>query len=599
MEARLTMTPARRQFDLAGWLTVERLAYGAVAVVALALRLVGLGRQPLGPAEAVQAMSALTAAAGQPYDAMGISPLLFSMQRAFFISIGADELLARGWPAVLGGLAALLFWTLRDRLGRGGALAAAVLWAVSPLAVFTARLGLGDSLVPSLALGLLASLNLYAAETRAARPDGTADAGRWLVAAAVVLGLLLASGADTYTVILIGGVAALWWRKELPGLWSSIQGARRDLIVGGLGAFILGATFFLLTPAGLGAAADLLGAWLKGLAPLVGEYSAWDILRRLLLSEPLLVGFGIGGWILALRTRDRFGRFAGAAAGITLLIALAPRSRHPTDLGLVVLALALLAGPAVAAAGRSLPTWRGQIDPWLLTALELILLATAAQCLPGALNAANTEDWRQLYTTVGAITFGLAGLLWLIYGAFGSWRTVSEALPVVLLIVGLSWGISQLAGLSFDRGPGRQSGVLIQTPDAGGLADLRSELRELAALKGRGAREAHIDLVLPLAQNRDLAPLLRWELRTFRNVRTFNAWPADPAPIVLTMADASAAPGETYGGMDLAVLQRWRPESLENAAQWVRWLVYREAPIQPERQQVVLWVDRAEPAAGR
>jgi len=370
------------------------------------------------------------------------------------------------------------------------------------------------------------------------------------------------------------------------------------VIVGGLGAIIFGSTFFLLTPTGLAAVADLLGGWLRGLAPLGGDYSPWDILRRLLISEPMLLGFGIGGFVLAIHHRDRFGLFAGIAALIALLLAVLPSSRQPTDLGLVVLTLTLLAGPAVAAALRPISSWCGQLDPWLLLALELILLATAAQCLPSAMHPTNKADWVQVYTALGILTASMAGLLWLVYGVFGSWRTVAEVLPVVLLIVGLAWGASQLTALSFDRGAGRQSGIMTVMPDAGGLADLRGSLRELASLKGSGGGETRLDLVLPMAQSRTLAPVLQWELRKLPNLRVLNSLPADRAPIVITVADKAAAPGETYGGAAFSVLQRWRPESLKDVESWVRWLLYREVKERPEQQQVVLWLDRAEPSGG-
>ena len=574
--------------------------------MALTVRLVGLGWSPLFPAEAMQALPAWAAATGRPYDLTGISPLLFSLQRALFMPLGADEVMARWWPALLGGLAALLFYALRDRLTRGGALAAATLWAISPLAVFTARLGLGESLVPPLALALMACINLYAQEIAAQRA-AVAQSGEetppakspWLVAAAVVLGLLLIAGSDAYTVVLIGLVAALWWRSELGTLWAGVSGhatrrdrgrPRRDHLRLDL----------------LSVDADRIGRRRRSAGRvaarvwrlMAGEYSAWDIVRRLLISEPVLLGFGIGGFILAIRHRDRFGLFAGMATLIALLLAVLPSGRQPTDLGLVVLPLTLLAGPAVAAALRPISSWRGQLDPWLLLTLELILLATAAQCLPSALHPTNKADWVQVYTALGILTASMAGLLWLVYGVFGSWRTVAEVLPVVLLIGGVAWGASQLTGLSFDRGVGRQSGILTVMPDAGGLADLRRSLRELASLKGSGGGETRLDLVLPTTQSRTLAPVLQWELRKLPNLRVLNSLPADRAPLVITVADKTAAPGETYGGAAFSVLQRWRPESLKDVESWVRWLLYREVKERPEQQQVVLWFDRAESSGG-
>lgn len=590
----ITLNRADHRAALTAWLTLERAAYGLIALLALTARLIGLGWQPLGPAEAAQALPALAAARGQPYDLVGVSPLLFTLQRVLFTGLDANEGLARIWPVLLAGLSVFCFYALRSRLTREGALAAAALWAISPLAVFTARQGVGDGLAPSLALAMLACISL-AAERRA--PQATP----WLTAAAAAFGLLLTTGPAAYTFVVIGCAAVVYWRSELAGLWPAVRAARRPMATAGLVALTLGATCFFLSPMGLAAAADLLGTWLVGLAPLAGEYGAWDILRRLLLSEPLTLGCGIAGVILAVRRRDRFGIFVGVGAAIAFLIAVVGQARHPLALGPVVLGLALLGGPAAAVAVQRIAGWRGQADPWFLAALELVLIATAAQCAPGALNSANKADWVQLYTALGIITATLAVLLWLIYGVFGNWRTVAEVLPVVLLTVGSAWGVNQLSGVNYDLGAGRISGVLLMTPDRGGLADLRTALRELAALKATGAGEARLDLALPETERRTLAPILHWELRRLPNLRVVNAARASTPrpPLVITAADATAAPDAAYGGAEFPILRRWRPDGLQGAESWMRWLLYREVRETPPAQTVVLWVDRATGADDR
>ena len=497
MQGQLSVIRPTPRESLADWLTVERAAYAGIAVLALGLRLYGLGRVPLGPTEAVQALPAWAAAAGQPYDLIGVSPLLFGLQWLLFALFGAGDAVARFWPALAGGLAPLLFYALRDRLTRGGALIGGLLWAVSGVAVFTGRLGLGDSLVAPLALALMAAVNVWArraAATQRDRPDGDGTDGasvpaptgslRW---AAVALGLLLISGPAAYTVVLAGIIAALWWRGALPALWSSVKADRRGILLAFLVPLLLGATSVFLVPTGLAAAADLLGRWLLGLRPGAGAYGAWEILYRLLLSEPLLVGFGIAGLIWALLRRDRFGVWAGMAAGVALLVPLLGRGRHPVDLALVVLPLTLLAGPAIARALRPVRLWRDDPEPWLLTALSLVLLSTAALCLPSAWSPANTAEWRQLYTGIGIVTAVLAVLVWVAYGVFGNWRTVGQAVPVVLLVFGAAWGVGQVVALSFDRGAGREAAALIQTP-APDVADLAKSVRDLSALHGGGPR---------------------------------------------------------------------------------------------------------------
>jgi hypothetical protein len=593
MQGQLTMSRPTPRETLADWLTVERAAYAGIVVLALGLRLHGLGRVPLGPVEAVQALPAWAAAVGQPYDLTGVSPLLFGWQWLLFALFGAWDAVARFWPALIGGLAPLLFYALRDRLTRGGALMAALLWAISGVAVFTGRLGLGDSLVAPLALALLAAVNVWARQTAANEEAGTTTARSPLRWAAVALGLLLISGPGAYTVIVAGLIAALWWRRDLPPLWAGVKADRRGVALGLLLPLALGATAFFLTPSGLAAAADLLGAWLSGLWPAAGEYGAWEILYRLVLSEPLLVGFGGAGLIWALLCRDRFGSWVGMAAGVALLVPLLGHGRHPVDLMLVVLPLSLLAGPAIARALRPVRLWRDDPDPWLLTAVSLVLLSTAALCLPSAWSSGNTAEWRQLYTGIGIVTAVLVVLVWVAYGAFGNWRTVAQAVPVILLAFGAVWGVGQLVALSFDRGAGREAAALNQTP-APDVVDLAKSVRDLSALHGGGPQDGKVDLVWPDKPGDPMLAELRWLLRDHAGLRVVAAVPTDPAPLVITPVEDQPLLKDRYSGAEFPVLKTWRPTGLGDFNAYLRWILYREAKTAPEPQKVILWVDRTQ-----
>jgi hypothetical protein len=603
-----------RRSTLADWLTVERAAYVGVTALALGIRLWGLAWMPLGPAEATQALPALAAAGGQEFTLTGVSPLLFTLQRLLFSLFGASEALARWWSAALGGLAASLFYFLRDRLGAAAALTAALLWALSPLAVFTGRQGVGQGLVAPLALTLLAALATRGggdAEARRHEDAGTSPchlvtpSPRHLVAA-IALGLLLTSGPAAYTVLLSGIVAAVIWRAKLPGCWQAIKANGRAMALAGGLTLTFAATCFLTAPAGLAAAAELAGTWLRGLVPGADEYGVWDVLRRLLLSEPLLLAFGVGGLVMALRRRDRFGIWAGVAAGIALLVPLIGNGRHPaeisavlspgstaltTGLALVALALCLLAGPAVAATLRTAWSWRGELDPWLLVSLSLALLTATFICLASAPNTANRLDWQQLYTSVGIATAVLTVLLWTVYGIWGSWDTVGRALPVVPLIFLLAWSIGQMTGLSYDRDPNRRSAVLAEIP-AANWAEFRAELSNAVAQRGTGGGEARIDVLLAAAGRDPLAPMLHWALRDYRNVRFITNLPADLASVVITDPQKYAALAERYTGADFTLLERWRPESLAGYFPWLRWLLYREAKTQAEEWKIVVWVER-------
>ena len=275
MQGQLSVSRPTPRETLADWLTVERAAYAGIAVLALGLRLYGLGRVPLGPAEAVQALPAWAAAAGQPYDLIGVSPLLFGLQWLLFALFGAGDAVARFWPALVGGLAPLLFYALRDRLTRGGALIGGLLWAISGVAVFTGRLGLGDSLVAPLALALMAAVNIWARQTAAAEETGATSTGTPLRWAAVALGLLLISGPAAYTALLAGLIAAVWWRGALPALWSSVKADRRGVLLAFLVPLVLGATSFFLAPTGLGRRGGFVGQVAARAA--AGRGRVWDM----------------------------------------------------------------------------------------------------------------------------------------------------------------------------------------------------------------------------------------------------------------------------------------------------------------------------------
>lgn len=585
MQGQLTLAQAARRGGLAGWLTVEQAAYVGMAALAVGVRLQGLGAAPLTPAEAAQALPALSAAAegatALTAGLVAVSPLLHILQRALFAAFGATDFAARFWPALLGGLAPLLFCAFRTRLTRGGALVAAALWAVSPLAVFSARLGLGAGLVAPLALALAAALSAYADDR----------SPRWLTAAAAALGLLLLSGPAAYTALLAGLGAALWWPGALPALWQGLRAHRRAAVAALLLTFVLGGTGFLLLPAGLAAGFNLLGSWGAGLAPGAGAYSAWEVLRRLLLSEPLALGFGVAGLIAALRSHDRWGLGAASAAGLALLPVLVGRGRHPADLALVALGATLLAGPVIARGLRRAWPARHDTDAAFLAAVSLALLGSAAICLPGAFTPANNEAWRTLYIGVGLATASMAGLVWVVYGIWGNWRTVRRALPAVLLILGLAWGAAQMVSLTAGRAPGRETAALAELPSPA-AAELRATVRQLSALRGGAAREARIDLVWPDRPGDPARPALRWLLREFANLRVVAAVPADPAPIVITPLEEQPLLSERYSGAEFQVLDRWQAPGLADFNAALRWVLYREAKTAPQSESVILWVDR-------
>jgi hypothetical protein len=467
----------------------------------------------------------------------------------------------------------------RSYLTPGGALAAALLWSVSPLGVWSSRLALGDALVPALALALLGA------------GVGLSRGRRWGIALGFAFGLLLTSGPNAYTVVLGVVGAVLWWVPGARVFWSCVRSQARPTLIG-LFAALLVATCFLTEPAGLAAAAELLGQWVSDLLPGRGEYSIAELSLRLLISEPLALAFGLAGAISSLRCKERVGSLFGLATALAFAVALIGRGRDPVDLSLVALGLTLLAGPVVARVLRHMSGWRCERDPWLLVLVSLALLVASAICLPGALNTANSEEWRSLYAGVGTATLVVSLLVWVVYGVWDNWRSVARTLPVVPLILGLAWQVGSMVALSYDRGAGRQPGIVHEMP-ATDVVDLQSELRNLSALSDGGEREANLDVVWPSLVSDPVIPVVRWQLRNFPNARFSASIPMDVAPLVLTPVEDQPRLN-AYSGAEFAVLQRWTHAQLPDLTSMLRWVLYREALTPPEKTRLVLWVNKTE-----
>ena len=109
----------------------------ALTVVGVWLRLAGLERLPLSPAEAAHAWAAWAAVTdGAPPDTAAGSPP----------AVGASDTVARLGPALAGAAAMVAPWSLRHVLGPPVAVALAALLAFDPLSIAWARMGTGAAL---------------------------------------------------------------------------------------------------------------------------------------------------------------------------------------------------------------------------------------------------------------------------------------------------------------------------------------------------------------------------------------------------------------------------------------------------------------------
>ncbi len=574
------------------WLTVERALYLGLGLLALVLRLYALGRRPMQTEEAREALAAWQLLQGQPAETAGCSPLLLSANLVLFALLGANDVTARLLSALLGTSLVLLPYGLRRWLGREGALAAAVLLALSPLTLFNGRYLSGATAVAASALLLLIGLARWVEDRRS-----------WAIhlAAGGLAGLLLA-GSGAYTVLLIlasfGLFLALIHRRlgldELvrspQSIVHSLKSAVRSQIADlrlrtedwGLPlALIIGltSTCFLLNPGGLQALLDQLPAWGRGFVVATDGLPWPQYLALLPLYDPLLLIFGLAGLVLAWRERDLLGLFLGYWALAALVLTTLKAARGADDALLVILPLALLAGRFL---GQRLPEWVreatwGQEGFFVALACGLTIYAVLQ------LSFFSLSDKAAYLQVLGVVMLLILGLFasiayWL--GREAACRGAGLFLVLVTSLATLSAGIH----LNFVH-LGDPHELALAAPISLQIRTLLSDVARLSAQ--RAIDEQAVDIAL----HRDLALPLAWYLRDYPNLKVVDslAPTVDSTAVIAPLTAESPPLGGAYGGQDYLLRSWWNPGMLRGA-DWGKWLLRRQASTPLQEERVILWV---------
>jgi uncharacterized protein (TIGR03663 family) len=598
------------------WLTVERAAYVAVGFLAAALRFVQLGLRPLTEGEAAQALAAFHFSHGTIEAApAGTIPALFTGNVAAFTLFGGSDAAARWLPALAGLILVLLPYGLRGRLGRGGALAASLLLALSPTAVYYSRALDGAILVATCGLAMVVGLVNY---FDSHRPT-------YLYLAAAALGLGLCAGPATVTLLLIFGAYAVWlfasarWlnrdrgRSALKDAWSAARGEPGLLTWLGVtlaAVFGLVATTLVLHPAGIGNAADLLGAWIRGFGPGAGGQHPVYLVLVMLRYELLVLLLGliaVGWWI-----RFRGGQvswlprqahpgsafshtgllvFWAAAAAILVLVV---GDRLPGNLLLVVVPLALLAGQGLEQTWH----WLAWHVPWremaTITAVALGLVVFLYLWIARATLIADSSTVSilglTLYTTTGYLLLVLLAVLLLAALVAVAWywrgaRLVLASVWLTVVVVLSLFGFRTMWGASFaNTADPRELLNLEPTP-----LEVRYLVTELETLSETRLNDTH---ALPVTVEAQTGPVVAWYLRGFHKQTAVDSLANQPAPpdtlAAITLAAQNLPIGETFRGQSFPLHAYWQPWGLDGR-QWLRWFLFSEAYQPVVDREAVLW----------
>jgi hypothetical protein len=616
-EVRLSMTPANwpetaaQQGERARVLTLEHALYLAILAAAAIVRLVGLGVEPLSPAESAHAWSAWLAAnqvtvTGAPAPD---SALYYGLHALIFWLFGSSDWLARLLPALASLATVALPWFWRDWLGRHAALVLAALFAFDPWLTAWGRRA--DPLALTIFLGLLTLTALR----RWNFSRHAATARRWERAGAVALALLIASGpwGWAWLPVLILFMLLYLWQDRTYAL------QRTTYIWFGV-ALALAITGFALRPEAIAALSASLTAWIGELSGAAGSLSSGWPWLRLLLDQPLLTLFGALGvallWLRPMGSADerrRLAIFVTAWLAWAWLLWLAP-GQPAAGLPLAGAPLAIAAATLI---GRALAApWGDFTGLELCTLLIVQIVLVVAGLLWLAALVDNVVLSNQIWLTSAVIAALMVGV-WLIFGVWAGWQSTGRvALLFYAVLLGLmtvrsNWQLNHTVALMQPNG----FWPAVTSPD---VRNLVQDVERLSSSRRGDPNQIDVQVVYDVSPD----PLLGWQLRAMRNLQHVGAAnvsaaqqtdplsgaaPVLPLVVAPTPRNDTLALPDPYIGAEYTTVHRWQPAMLPPASdgetdaqlQWtafwrprLQWLLYRKASLPPAVESVTLWAPR-------
>jgi len=563
-------------------LTVEGALYALIAALALAVRMTRLGYWPLLPEEATTALGAWRAVHGDAARPEMYVPLLFDAQAVAFWLQQAGETAVRLLPALAGAALVGLPWVLRERLGRVGAIAAALLIAFAPTWVFASRTA-GWPILSAAVSGLL-----LAGLWRFAR-TGTARGGRL---AALALGIGWTAGPGILTAV--AGLAVAWLvkravtgergaanaaRKASRGLATTQNCVLAAVTFGAIGTGLLG------NVDGVAQSIEWAGRWFGALVPGASGLGPGYCLAALALYEPLTLGLALTGAVWGIARRD--GGDAGLAAWALVALALGTVLGHRDPVWLLdaLLPLVLLAARG---AQRAWDALRPGFSVGDGIAVYGALIVTAFGLLALARYTYVADD------TYGGYALLTAGALLIAWVAYWLWagdqglRVGAAVLAIVLAV----YTVRSTTALAYQTGRDPREPML--------RAPTSLDMRAMEDLLASTAAHRALDrAALNVEYDPTLADVVAWGLRDYPR-----AGPAPVAragaPVATVLLRPSAAEEDWpagYVGQTFRLRETW--DWANSGLPWrdrLRWLLYRQPVGEEDTETLVLWVRMADGA---
>ena len=548
---------------------LEHILYFLAVLLAAVFRLTELGETALSNLESTQALQALKIfeGTGSPISA---SPLYLGFTGVLFSIFGSSDIAARLIPAILGILFVLAPLLFIDKLGKNPAVILAYFLAVDPFLIYLSREA-GSGMLAIFLVILFLGVFLQGNSV-------------WTG----IIGMLtLLSGPMAFLGVAAIGLSAITVRGKDIGPNSGEESQKRNIInwktavvSAGITLLIAGMIFFKAPNLVNGAGSSWIEA-LKGWI-ISSDPESQGIFSRIMISLlfliPIATLLGITGMVRGFLAKNILFGFFTRWAIIALLIVIIYPAHRVTDLAWVSI-------PLWAAAAGEIRLWvHKPIDhksvSYIFAAVSSVLLVFCGSKITNLLvYEPGTADY-QLAIAGIALTLLMLVVAAFLIGWGWSWKAsffgLGIGVMVVLTIITLNMS-RRAAGM----GNAQTANILNPAPIPLESRLLKKTIDDVS-LQNRGVTG---DLEIFFFKLKD--PYLRWALQDYAKTSFIDSFGKEETPelVVTSGSDILALPA-SYRGQDF-VQSAEVPWSLLTVKEWMKWLLYGEAPLQ--KQYLILW----------
>jgi hypothetical protein len=582
---------------------VEAMAYLAIIIFALVLRIAQLDSVPMGANEARQALAAWRVVNAEAPGALIVpeSPLLFTLHSLSFSVLGAHEFSSR-ILTVLAGVGLLLTPLLfRFVLGSVRTFVLVVMLALSPIVLATTRM---DS--PLMWAMLFVMLGLYAFwQYTQTRQNGYAIGA----VVAMMMTIFVTDPTGIFLVVIVAGAGWSTWRTQpqddeddenqppLNSVWQGFPWVRA-LGIAVLVVFLV-ATSFMLYPAGLSAVGELLRSALTSVITRPPEQPLFFPWVIALFYEPVMVVIGVVAIIIVLRgTRvsllDRFLAYWVVLAGIFSLIYIGARAEHALWLVVPLTALASRIVMRQLVPDRD-PNW-WHVPYWARWMVAIVIvaafsmLAIHAQTLARAMMTSPAMTFQLTNPSTYSLVLMIIAVLFLLvcyFVASSEWGDRTAIRGVILGLV-IFFGITSLGSgwhiSVFNAGDPVE--LWNRNPTSIEVFQLRNTLLELGDRETAGFPKVNVAVLAPEDG------VIAWTLRDFPNARFVPDVSAVRGEGIILMPSAGEEPdlGGPYVGRTVNISRQWRISDIALFSFPAWWLQRRTLTGSLPDEQYTLWL---------